>query len=181
MVSWTLMKPCWTRSPSSTRVTPIGIFIRAETSATDRLSQTPRIRCDSGLEAVRSTTWGMRTRVASKGRSTTASVRPPVRVYGRTNRGAGSLRSVMASHHPGLRLHDSSDAVHQEGHLVADLADVRLVLGEDGEVGAVTDGHQHEVAVLHLDDGLEDLTALEEAGGADGEAGEARGHGRHLL
>ncbi len=44
MVSSAMAWPSSTRSASSTRTTPIGIATRAETSATERLSQTSRMR-----------------------------------------------------------------------------------------------------------------------------------------
>jgi hypothetical protein len=75
----------------------------------------------------------------------------------------------------------SADAVDQQGHLVADLSDVGGVLGQHGEVRPVADAHQQQVALLHLDDRLQDRAAVEEARGADREAGQPRGHRGHLL
>src|SRR5918994_7095434 len=81
----------------------------------------------------------------------------------------------------GLGLDGTSHAVDQQGHLVAHLADVGLLGREHGEVGPVTDAHEHQEAHLHLDDGLHHRAALEEAGGADREAGQTGGDGRDLL
>ena len=81
----------------------------------------------------------------------------------------------------GPGLHRPPDAVDQQRHLVADLADVRGLLGQYGEVGAVADAHQHQVAVLHLHDGLQHGAAVEEASRTDAQAGEPGRDGGDLL
>src|SRR2546421_6691725 len=64
---------------------------------------------------------------------------------------------------------DAACAVDEERHLVADEADVALGVGEYGERGAVGDGHDEHEAAFHLDDGLVDASAFEDAGGSGGQ------------
>src|SRR5690349_22933735 len=100
---------------------------------------------------------GCRRRVASMGSSTALFVRPAVMVYGRTMRavgssseyrphGSGSVRDMAvvlsdAREVAGLGLDHPADPLDEEGHLIAHLADVGGVLGEDGEVRPVADAH----------------------------------------
>src|SRR5690242_4621097 len=65
-----------------------------------------------------------------------------------------------------VRSQDAAGAVHEEGHLVADEADVALGVREHGQGGAVRDGHEEEESPVHLDDGLVDGATLEDAGGS---------------
>ena len=79
MVAWMRTRPCSIRSPSSTRVTPIGILVRADTSATERRSQTSRTWAADGESTGASAPAWSRS-VASMASSTLAAVRPAVRV-----------------------------------------------------------------------------------------------------
>ena len=51
MVACTWTRPCSIRSLSRTRTTPIGMETRAETSATERVSQTSRTCSATGLRS----------------------------------------------------------------------------------------------------------------------------------
>ena len=182
MVACTRMNPCSTRSLSKTRTTPMGILTRAAHSATERRSHTSSTASAAALTLVPALAGSSR-KVASMGRSTVAWVRPDVMVYGRTKRGLLTSSSepsdstgATACHasarrtDAGLGLDGLSDALDEQRHLVTDLADVGILLRQDSEVGAVTHAHEHEVAVLHLHDGLEHCPAVEEAGSADSQA-----------
>ena len=61
------------------------------------------------------------------------------------------------------------------------MPDVAPGLGDRGQRGAVADAGDEEERVLHLDDDLVHPAAAEAAGGAVGEADEARGHGGAAL
>ena len=76
--------------------TPIGVLTRAETSATERRSQTPMIRPWRSSPQARRVAEVSSRSVASSGRSTTGRVRPAVSAYGRTMRAAGGLACVRS-------------------------------------------------------------------------------------
>src|SRR5262249_1975096 len=154
-VAWTWTNPCFTRSPSSTRTTPTGVRVSAETSATERESQTPTILPWRSSPQPRRVAEVSSRSVASSGRSTAGRVRPAVRAYGRTIRAAGGL--VLSSRssdipfplhpvHPGLGLDHLTDTLDEEGHLVAHLADVGSGLGQHRQVRPVAHAHQEHEA-----------------------------------
>ena len=76
---------------------------------------------------------------------------------------------------------DGGGALHQHGHLVGDQIQVGGGGGEHGQARAGIDGHDHEGALLHDDDGLGDAAVVEDAGRAGGQADEARGDRGELL
>ena len=128
--------------------------------------------------------WLVRPRVIAYGRTTGPAsssnqwLSGPLTVVGSiahaalTRRG-GPVRGAVAQVH--------ADPLDQQGHLVGDLADVGVGVGEDGEAAAVAGGRDEEEGLVELDDGLADAARLEVAADALGEAVEAGGDGGQVL
>src|SRR5690349_13712608 len=102
--------------------------------------------------------------------SSVARVRPPVMTNGRTKScavalgGSSSLMLRLSLEHAFLQLGDErrterrTDALDEQRHLIADRADVATPLRDDAERAAVGDRRHEEVALLHGDDDLFELT-----------------------
>src|SRR4051794_21816983 len=150
-------------SATSTRPTPSGSRVSAAISAKDCgfASQSTAMRylsCPANRDSCNAA-W-LATRTASIGMSRRGSVRPRVTAYGRTRLPLGSCGCPTTDHPlPALgRLmaqgltrggcQRGADPLHEQRHLVADLADVAAAGREHGHRRAVADGHQEEVSAL---------------------------------
>src|SRR6185436_15240416 len=74
-----------------------------------------------------------------------------------------------------------ADPVHEQCHLVADMAEVTVARHQDRQRRAVADGHRDERTPLHVHDGLLDIATLEVAAHPDGQAHQARGDRGELV
>ncbi len=191
-----------TRSPTRTRTTPTGRSSPAASSATvwgcrgtaRRRRRAPgtgrvllrvvrvRLRDDHGdqVEAVLGRTGGAAPRHGVRTDDRSGLVVEPVATTLTVIAHVGPLptRGQIGARR-GAQVH--ADALHQEGHLVGHLADVGVGVREDREAAAVPGGGDEQERLVELDDGLADLTGLEVAADALGEAVEAGGDGGQVL
>src|SRR4051812_39050838 len=102
------------------------------------------------------------------------SVRPRVTAYGRTSAPRGSSPALSMTTAPPFRSGSAAaedplppggaqplaDPLDDHRHLIPRLPDVPRRAARDGEARAVADGHKEEVPAVHLDDVLQDPTAV---------------------